>query len=87
MDKSISQQVKEKPSEALTASSLPKSGRKKREMYTHVSHLAPILAFTAAALGWVWLAFEKRTNAQLRRKLEEVRKEQKFRYVLEHLYC
>ena len=38
----------------------------------HMSTYVPIIALTAAAVGWVLMFWEKHKNAGLRRKLEEL---------------
>jgi hypothetical protein len=41
-------------------------------MQLDMTQLAPFVALTAAAVGWIMLAFEKKANAELRRKLRRV---------------
>lgn len=54
------------------ASSTRKSGRKMQNNCNMGSKYIPIIALTAAAVGWVLVAWERRTNAKLRRRLREL---------------
>jgi hypothetical protein len=46
----------------------------KAKMHANTVNMSyvPIIAFTTAAVGWVLMFWEKRKNAGLRRKLEEI---------------
>jgi hypothetical protein len=43
-------------------------------MIHHLQHVFPVLALSAAAVGWVLLALERRANAKLRRELQKAKK-------------
>lgn len=47
------------------------SRNNKDQMWSENSQLGPIIAFTAAAVGWIWFGLEKRRNHLLQRKLRE----------------
>ena len=63
----------------------PRSRRTPKAMIQHLQHVFPVLALSAAAVGWVLLALERRANAKLRRELQSAQQKAKKRCVpLQH---
>lgn len=70
------QPVKEEKAISIHQKSLESAHpNRKKKMQTTLEQIAPIIVLTVAAVGWIFVAFEKHINANLRKKLKRAEEE------------